>query len=313
MSRIWITLALLAVTGTTPAQADLNLTNVRSTHGLLGPKRKDQPLAPGDLLVVRFDIEGITVDNDGKVKYSSALEVTDSNGKVFFKQAPVNSEQYLTLGGNRVPSYALLVVGLDTPTGDYRFKITVKDLASGKEQSLTRNLKVLPRDFALVRTTVALEPDSDYGAGVFVPGQRVWVRCSAVGFERDRVRMQPNVVFELRVLDESGNRTFPKPVTHTVNKDVPDDQRSLKTVFPLSLNQPGDFTFELSATDKVSGKKARTSLPLTVLAESRPKVAAPTQQIPLSCWSPVPTDPCPPVYWSVPRRPVRLGCRPWRR
>src|SRR5262249_11901154 len=158
---------------------------------------------------------------DGKVQYSTAIETSDSSGKVVFKKEPQNYKAQTSLGGNSVPGYAQLAVGLNTPAGDYQLKVIVKDLASGKEQSLTRNVKVLPVDFALVRTTATLDTEAQYPVGVFVCGQGVWVHGSAVGFERDRAGKQPNVVFEIRVLDESGSSTLPKPVTNTVNKDVP--------------------------------------------------------------------------------------------
>jgi hypothetical protein len=174
-------------------------------------------------------------------------------------------------------------------------------------------VKVLPRDFALVRTTATLDRESQYPAAFFVSGQGGWVHCTVVGFERDRASKQSNVVFEIRVLDESGKPTLPKPMTNTVNKDVPADQLGLATAFPLSLNRPGDFTVELSATDKVSGKKAQTSFPLIVLQARRPALPSPIQQSPSSSCSPVPTGLCPPVCWSMPGRPIRWGCRPWRR
>jgi hypothetical protein len=261
---MWTTIALLTALSGTPGQADLALTHVRSTHGLLGPERKDETLSPGDILFVGFDIEGIKVDGDGKVQYSTAIELTDAAGKMVFKKAPENNKAQISLGGNSVPGYAQLSVGLNTPQGDYQLKVTVKDLASGKEQSLTRNVKVLPQDFALVRTTASLDTDAQYPAAVFVSGQGVWVHGNAVGFARDPAGKQPNVLFEIRVLDESGSPTLPKSVTNTVNKDVPANLSALPMAFPLSLNRPGKFTVELLATDQISGKKAKTSFPITV-------------------------------------------------
>jgi hypothetical protein len=261
---MWTTIALLTALSGTPGQADLALTRVRSTHGLLGPERKDETLSPGDILFVSYDIEGVKVDGDGKVNYSTALELTDSTGKVVFKQDPKPNQAQISLGGDSAPGYASLSVGLDTPAGDYQFKVTVKDTISGKEQSLTRNVKVLPRDFALVRATASVDTEAQYPAAVFACGQGVWVHCSAVGFLRNPGDKQPNVVYEIRVLDESGKPTLPKPVTNAVNKDVPANLSGLPMAFPLSLNRAGKFTVELLATDQLSGKKAKTSFPITV-------------------------------------------------
>jgi hypothetical protein len=261
---MWTTIALLTALGATPGQADLTLTHVRSTHGLLGPERKSDSVAPGDVLFTCFDIDGITVNDDGKVKYSMAVTESDSSGKTLFKQNPKNQEVATSLGGNVVPAFATINVGLDTPAGDYQMKVTVKDLASGKEQSLTKNFKVLPKNFALVRTTTTMDVDGQYPAAIFACGQGVWVHFHAVGFERDGANKQPNVIFEMRVLDDSGKPTAAKPMTNAVTKEESDKRGGIPMGFPLVLNRPGKFTIELTATDKVSNKKAKTSFPITV-------------------------------------------------
>jgi len=262
---MWTTIALLSVLAVAPAQADLSLTNVHSTHGLLGPQRQDDTLAPGDMLFVCFDIEGIRIDEEGKVRYSMAIELSDASGKVVFRQAPKEKEARASLGGASVPAFARLNVGLDTPRGDYQMKITVKDLASGREQSLTRGLKVLAKSFALVRTTVTLDTDAHYSAAVFTCGQGVWVQSSAVGFAQDRGK-KPKLVFEMRVLDEAGRPTLAKSVTGMPPKELPNNLFGLPLAFPLTLNRPGKFTVELQASDQVSGKKTRISIPILVQA-----------------------------------------------
>lgn len=261
---MWTTIALLATLGGTPAQADLTLANVRSTHGLLGPERTSETLAPGDILFVCFDIEGIRVDDQGKVRYSMAIEVSDSAGKAQFKQNPKDTEATTSLGGSRVPAYATLNIGLDTQPGDYEFKVTVKDRDSGKQQSLTRNFKVLPRGFALVRASASVDTDAQYPAAVFACGQGVWLHCSAVGFARGGEGKQPNVAFSLRIRDDAGKPVLARPIANTVNKGIPAKEAALPMAFPLSLNRPGKFTIEIEATDQISGKKAKLSFPLTV-------------------------------------------------
>jgi hypothetical protein len=260
---MWTTIALLTVLGAAPDQSGLSLTHVRSTHGLLGPERRNDTLAPGDNLFLCFDINGIRVGPDGKVRYSMAIELRDASGKVVFRQEAKEQEARASLGGDSMPAYAHLSVGLDTPPGDYQMKIVVKDLASEQEQSLSHTLKVLPKAFALVRTTVTLDPEAHYPAAVFACGQGVWVQASAVGFARGRDK-QPNVVFEMRVRDESGKPTLANPVVGTPPKDLPANLSGLPMGFPLTLNRPGKFTVELQATDRISGKKATTSFGIVV-------------------------------------------------
>lgn len=260
------TLILLAALSATPVQTKLSLTHVRSTLGLLGPQRTNDTLTPGDILFVAFDIEGISVDDQGMVRYSTALEVRDVSGKVKFQRTPDKSQAKISLGGHRVPAYAQLRVGLDTPPGEYTYKITVTDLLSEQSQSITRSAKVAAKDFALVRTALSVDLDGDYPALVLGCGQGVWVHTNAVGFARAGDAKQPNVAFKLRVLDQRGEPVFDKPLTNSIQKDVSEKTLMLPMAFPLSLNRPGTFTVELQAQDEISGKSAKTSFPITVRA-----------------------------------------------
>jgi hypothetical protein len=266
---MWTTMALVTALSVTPAQADLSLSHVRSTYGLLGPERRDDTITPGDTLWLCFNITGIRVDAEGKVRYNMSMEVTDATGRSVFKQEPRDLEVRASLGGNQVAAFARLDIGLDTPPGDYQEKVMVKDRASGKEQSLTRNFKILPRTFALVRVTPALDAEQQYPTGLFLAGGGAWIHASVVGFERDPGTKQPNVVFELRMLDENGTPTLANAMTSTVNKDIPEKLTGVPMAFSLTFNRPGKFTVELLAADQVSGKKARASFPITVLSPTK--------------------------------------------
>ncbi len=260
---MWTTIAFLSVLSAAAADSGLSLSHVRSTHGLLGPQRRNETLAPGDNYFLCFDINGIRVDDQGKVRYSMAIELSDAAGKVVFGQSAKEQEARASLGGDSVPAYAHLSVGLDTPPGEYRMKVAVKDLATGREANLSRDVKVLPKDFALVRTTTTLDPEAQYPAAVFACGQGVWVHSSAVGFARNGDK-KADVVFEMRVLDDSGKPTTANAVTGTPPKDLPADLSGLPLAFPLTLNRSGKFTVELQATDRISGKKAKMSFPIVV-------------------------------------------------
>jgi len=78
---MWTHLPLVAALALTPAQppaaGGLNLTNPRNTYGELGGTRPEAGLLPCDVLFVGFDIENITIDPAGQVKYTMAMEVTD--------------------------------------------------------------------------------------------------------------------------------------------------------------------------------------------------------------------------------------------
>src|SRR5258708_21189289 len=113
-------LAVMAGLLAFPAEADgLSLADARITHGIFGPPRVSPKLLPGDNLVVSFDVVGITVDDAGKVRYSISTELSDSTGKVWFRQPAKPEETVVSLGGGHLPAVAHVDVGLDQPAAEY--------------------------------------------------------------------------------------------------------------------------------------------------------------------------------------------------
>src|SRR5262245_46305663 len=95
-------------------QADqLTLTNVRTTYGPMGAVRTDERILPGDQVALSFDIAGARVDASGKVQYSMAMEVTNSRGRLLFKQAPRDLEAPMPPRGNSLPGCATLDAGTE--------------------------------------------------------------------------------------------------------------------------------------------------------------------------------------------------------
>jgi hypothetical protein len=242
----------------------LNLTNIRPTYGLLGPARPDARALPGDTLCLEFDIEGITVAADGKVRYSMSLEALDAQGKVIYRQNATDQEALASLGGKSVPAQARLDIGLDQPAGDYTVKVTVTDRATKHTRSFTQKVQVLPADFGIVQLKTTSDPGGTVPAGVVGTGQSIWVNFAVVRFERVRGMSQPNVQFEMRILDEDGKPTLAKTETGIINQDVPAADKLLGGQFPISVNRPGKFVVEIKAVDKIAGKSATLSFPLTV-------------------------------------------------
>jgi hypothetical protein len=262
---IWSTLVLAAAVGAAPAaEGELTLSNVRLTRGVLGPVRAEAKVLPGDNFFVCFDVEGVTVAEDGKVQYSTAIEVADPSGRIIFKQDPRDLEATCSLGGDRVPAYVSLDVGTQQQPGEYTLKVTVADRASGKKASLSRTVELLKPAFGLVRLTTTSDPDGLLPVSAPGVGEGLWLHFGAVGFERDGTAKQPNVTVTLRVLDEDGKPTLAKPMTGTVDKNVPEAVALLPMRMSLLLNRPGKFTVELTANDNVSRKTDKLTFPLTV-------------------------------------------------
>jgi hypothetical protein len=262
---MWKTIALVAALVLAPGRADaLTLSNVRGTYGILGAPRADTKFLPGDQFVLSFDIEGVQVDDGGKVLYSIAMEVLDTQGKSKFKQAPRDLETLNALGGTSVPGYAELKIGADQPPGKYQMKVTVSDRAAKTSQAVTRDFEILPKTFGLVRLTTTSDPEAAIPAPFMGEGQTLWISFGAVGFDRDS-KGQPNLTTTLRVLDDAGRPTIAKPLAGEVKDNIPKDVKVLPMQFALSLNRAGKFTVEVKATDKLTGKSATLSVPIQVL------------------------------------------------
>src|SRR5262249_49079168 len=96
-----------------------------------------------------------------------------------------------------------------------------------------------------------------------VAGQSFYVNFNAVNFERGRDNRQPNIQFEMRVLDERNKATLNKPISGSID-DLPQEFSYAPMQFWLPLNRSGKFTVQLKATDVIGKKTAELSFPITV-------------------------------------------------
>jgi hypothetical protein len=277
---MWSSLALAAALCSAPAQTPaagqpptggLKLDNVRMTVGELGPPRPSPRLLPGDILFVAFDIVGLSIEPDGMAEYTMAMEVTDGAGKLIFKQDPAKLVNFIPLRGNRMPARAFITIGLDQPPGAYSGKVTVTDPKTKAPNSLSVKFEVLKRDFGIVAVYTSYEEGGRMPAPTNGQvGETRFIQFSVASFQRDPKTKQPRVEFEFNVL-EKGQPTLAKPSRHVQDEKSPnqvDEKEGAFTMrFPLYMSRPGNFTFQVTATDKVANKTAKYELPITVLPQ----------------------------------------------
>jgi hypothetical protein len=264
---MWTTLALAAaLTVTTGQSGKLELVNVRPTYGSLGPARPDNKVLPLDVYWLAFDMVGLKPDANGDLVYGLALEVSDSKGKVVFKQEDDDKNVKKVpnpFGAGRLPVTSILEIGRDLPTGKYTVKITASDKVAKSSDSTTQTFEVQPAAFGLVRVDASYDVNGQVPAPlVGSPGQTVFLNALVVGFDRD-AKKNPNLTLSLRVL-EGGKPLSTKPLSFDV--DALDERvKELPAQFRLDYTRAGTFTIEVTAEDKVSKKKAVVTMPLTVI------------------------------------------------
>ena len=267
--------ALLLAQAPPPAAGALALNNVRNTYGELGGTRPDGKLIPGDVLFVGFDIEGITIQPNGQVTYSMALEVIDDKGKAIFKQDPAEKVDFVPLGGNKLPARAFITVGLDQPPGAYTLKVIVSDKATKATKTLEKKFDVAPRDFGIVAVYSSVDERGSIPAPTTgIVGQSVFVQFSVVGFDRAPSKTNPkvkhpDVLVEMQTLDDSGKPTMEKPATFNLAGGVEEKESAFTLRFLLPLTRVGKFSVRLKAVDNIAKKSATFDLPIAVVPSAK--------------------------------------------
>ena len=265
--------AALALTQTpapagAPAAGGLTLSNVRTTHGELGGPRPLTPLLPGDVMFLGFDIEGITTDAEGRVQYAMSMELLDDKGASKYKTDPVNKNDFVPLGGNRIPGRAYTTVGLDQTPGNYLLKVTVTDLANKASKTVEQKFTVAPKEFGIVAVYTSVDERGQIPMPTTgMVGQPLFIQLGIVGFGRGADK-KPSVEVEMVPLDEKGNPTIGKPSVLPINGGVDEKDAGVTIRYLLPLTRAGKFTVRLKATDKVTNKTHTFTLPVTALTNN---------------------------------------------
>ncbi len=227
------------------------------------------------MVVVSFDIEGLKAADDGLVQYSTGMELKDKKGKTLFKKDPQPMEAVTTLGGSRLPAFALTNLYADTVPGEYTLTVVVNDIKGKTSAKLERKFEVKPLQFGIVRPGFVYIGLNEEQAGarpqlappVAVPGQNLMVHFTVVGFEQKGDKPQPHVAVTLEVKEESGAAVLKKPFTGAA-KELDEELQKRKEIpfsLPIQVNRSGKFKIVLTTKDMHSGKTDTLTLDLKVV------------------------------------------------
>lgn len=258
-----LTVGLTCLLAILPDQSGkISIDNPRMLHGVPGLPRASNKFVHGDSFYLAFDIKGVQSDPEGKVVYSLLTEVM-VNGRLEFKHESKDIEAIDSLGGNVLPGFTQLNIGLDQPEGKYTVKVTATEKKTKATASLVQEFILGKGELGIVRIHTTADKDEDVPISVFNTGESIWLNMSIVGFARDKSK-QPNLKINMEIIDSDGKLTVQKPPVAEISKDVAPELDLVPLQFYISLNRSGKFTIKLKVVDKVSGKTTSLDLPLEV-------------------------------------------------
>jgi hypothetical protein len=271
---MWKPLALALAMTLLPssALAQLKLTNQRVTY-VNGLPRDTNKILPLDSFYVFFEIENLQVDKGGRGQFSHALQVTDSKGKLIFKEENKDLTAQLVLGSNSMPMRSEVQTSPQMDPGKYTMHVTVTDQLAKTKATFTQDFEVLPKAFGIVRFMTTLgDGFKEFTAPpVGYASEFLAVRFVVVGMKRDKGKFK--VSLTMRILDKNGKETTPKtPYTAKWPEELPlepevklEDIQWIPSFFVIPLNRPGDFTVILEARDEIGKTTETIRFPLRVL------------------------------------------------
>ena len=262
-----ITLAtLFLIAATQAAHAKVEIRDVQAAHGMLGPERTNTDYLPGDEVFFRFTVAGAQTTKEGQLSGEIRMTVADSTGKAVLRQtAPV--QHTLAFGGDRFPAKAVVELGHQFPTGEYKLTVEYTDRVSGESDAFARTFNCKPAEFGLVRVRFASDEAGQSATRVDgVVGQPLHLKLVAVGFDKDKGLI--DLEMDVRVFDAKGRPVAPRGVQAKVRSDDADTVKTANEATfsaELTRTRPGDFILKITVTDKQSGKATTFEAPMRVI------------------------------------------------
>jgi|GEM_PF-1689111 len=257
--------AALVTIAATPALAELKLENIQACYGRLGPERTSLELLPFDELIFRFDVVGVTLDEEGNTDGTVGVKLTDAEGNSLLE---VNNplKGIVALGGNRLPATASVQFNDAIPEGEYVLTASFTDKLSKETASFERKLVAKPTGLAIVAPQFFYDAEGSVPAPVGgLVGQSLHFRFKGAGFDRSQGKI--DLVMTVQVLDGEGKELMKKPLTvpfQESKKEVVEKAQVLSFNGFLALNRAGEFTLRLRLEDQASGKSTEFKAPLIV-------------------------------------------------
>jgi hypothetical protein len=247
--------------------AELQLTDVQSSFGQLGPARESSEYVLGDEVYFRFNVVGARIDVDGRTQGELTLVARDAAGKKVVESA-YPMQQVPCLGGDRVAARAVLTLGDPLTPGKYTLEVGYTDLIAKKTASFKREFTCKPTEFAIAGLRFYQDKEGRVPAPVGgMLSQTLFIQARAIGFDKSNDEI--DVEMRIEVLDEKGKVLTPKPIKVVLHSEKPEEVREAKVLnfsAELALHRPGDFRLRITLSDLQSKKSVKFEAPMKVIA-----------------------------------------------
>jgi hypothetical protein len=257
--------ALCLLAGPSLAQAKLEIRDVQTSHGQLGPERKSNEYIAGDQVYFRYTVAGFRLDEEGRIRGELRLTVKGAEGKKKLDRK-VPLQQVVALGGETMPAFASFNLDEDFPPGEYELTVELTDRLLMESASFQRKIICKAEEFALVQVRFYQDAAGEVPARVGgTVSQTLFVKLKAVGFDHGRDEI--DIEMEMTVLDEAGKPVVPKPIRAGFHNEKPDEVKKIDRINlsgTLTLNRAGNFRLRIAVTDKLTKKKVFFEAPLGV-------------------------------------------------
>ncbi|WP_020472840.1 hypothetical protein [Zavarzinella formosa] len=248
------------------AFAKLEITNVQPAHGMLGPVRDSDDVYPLDEYVVRFQLNGVKTTAEGKTDCELAIRLVNAAGKAVV-DTKATLQRVMSLGGDSVPTFAVVTFPAVAPAGEYKLTVSVRDRVASETASLERKLTCKTGEFHLLAPRFTHDPEGKIPAGTTgVAGESLYFRFKVAGYDKSK---KLSLTMKAEVLDSAGKPVDAKPIIANADTTDPEKLASLiqaNFTGTLALNRVGEFKLKITVEDNVAKKTVTFETPVKVLA-----------------------------------------------
>jgi len=264
-SRI-IGACLLAAVLLQPCLADeqrgnLRIENMRFVQWAQGPRRESSSFIPGERIVAKCDINGITVSSAGGTSLDIRFAWKDPLNRVLISGTGRPVTHNLLRG-----SITVVVMVNTTPTlkpGTYTLDVIAKDNLSGAAVSSSIPTVFGPPRFAIVNVRLALDKAGKFERpGIFYTRDVAHVLFDVVGFaKKDTICCLSG---GLEIL-EGGSSVMKRDNAFVFKQEIkPPKKDQVSIHYSFLCSRHGKFTVNIRIVDEISKTVVNKSLPLEI-------------------------------------------------